>query len=392
MSDSEDESGDETKTQVERPKAITGHSDFVDISFHPLEFYALATANLNGYLTVHKCNPGEDSERKFKIRASTKPCRCLSFSSTGDDVFVLTKDRTLQTINTCTGTVASKFTDIHSSPPYSLAIIDKNLLATGDDGGTLKLWDLRKGNTAVMEDRKFDDYVSGIAVDDKHRLLFAVSGDGTMATFNARQRKFIVQSENEECDILCAKVVKDNKKVIAGLADGLMLLYNWDEFAAPSDKFPGHTDSIDHIAKVTEDIVCTASSDGKIRAVHILPNRFLGVVGDHDGMPVEKVKCTTDGRFLASCSHDSTVRFWSVEHLHETDVDPQGKPEKHKKNEKMSQSGVGHGRKEFFADFEKDVVVPSADEDSDSDLGSDLPDSDELSDSESSIDGESEPE
>lgn len=59
--------------------------------------------------------------------------------------------------------------------------------------------------------------------------------------------------------------MKDNKKVVTGLGDGLMLLYNWDEFAAPSDKFPGHKESVDHIAKVTEDIVCTASSDGKIR-------------------------------------------------------------------------------------------------------------------------------
>lgn len=59
-----------------------------------------------------------------------------------------------------------------------------------------------------MEETKFDDYISDIAVDDKNRLLFATSGDGTMATFNARQRKFIVQSESEECDVLCCKVVK----------------------------------------------------------------------------------------------------------------------------------------------------------------------------------------
>lgn len=52
MSDSDDDNACDGQSQVERPKVIHGHSDFVDISFHPLEFYTLATANLNGYVSV----------------------------------------------------------------------------------------------------------------------------------------------------------------------------------------------------------------------------------------------------------------------------------------------------------------------------------------------------
>jgi len=72
----------------------------------------------------------------------------------------------------------------------------------------VQIWDLRKGYRPVMQDKRCEDYISDIAVDEQNRLIFAVSGDGTMCSYNARQRKFIVQSENEECDLMCAKVMK----------------------------------------------------------------------------------------------------------------------------------------------------------------------------------------
>lgn len=83
-------------------------------------------------------------------------------------------------------------------------------------------------------------------------------------------------------------------------------------------------------------------------------------------------------------------RFWSVEHLKDTEVDPQSKPEKFRKNEKMSQSGVGHGRQEFFLDFDKDFAVPSVDTNSDStsDEDSDYADEEDDTESDSSKDVE----
>ena len=44
------------------------------------------------------------------------------------------------------------------------------------------------------------------------------------------------------------------------------------------------------------------------RALRILPNRFLGVLGKHHGFPIEKVRASADGEWLASTSHDSTIR------------------------------------------------------------------------------------
>ena len=57
------------------------------------------------------------------------------------------------------------------------------------------------------------------------------------------------------------------------------------------------------------------------RAVHILPNRFVKTIGEHDDFPVEGMRLSRDGNILASCSHDQTVKFWDVSCLKSVNVD-----------------------------------------------------------------------
>lgn len=59
--------------------------------------------------------------------------------------------------------------------------------------------------------------------------------------------------------------------------------------------------------------------------MHILPNRFVGTIGEHDNFPVERMRLSRDGNTLASCSHDQTVKFWDVSHLETLSVDPGSK-------------------------------------------------------------------
>ena len=56
----------------------------------------------------------------------------------------------------------------------------------------------------------------------------------------------------------------------------------WEDF---SDRFPGHPSSIDAIVKVDEETILTGSSDGIVRVISILPNKMLGIVGEHGHAP-----------------------------------------------------------------------------------------------------------
>lgn len=48
--------------------------------------------------------------------------------------------------------------------------IDNHIFATGDDGGAVKVWDLRRGS-AILEARQQEEYISAMAVDGNGKIL-----------------------------------------------------------------------------------------------------------------------------------------------------------------------------------------------------------------------------
>ena len=73
---------------------------------------------------------------------------------------------------------------------------------------------------------------------------------------------------------------------------------------------------------VVDDLIMTACSDGLVRAVRILPHRWLGVVGQLDAAAAaDCMSCAVDSEqsLLAVSSPDSSmVRFWGVAELMES--------------------------------------------------------------------------
>jgi hypothetical protein len=66
---------------------------------------------------------------------------------------------------------------------------------------------------------------------------------------------------------------------------------------------------VECVLKVDEETVITGSSDGLLRVVQLLPNKLLGVLGDHEGFPVEGLEWGAGGT-IGSYSHDEVVRLW----------------------------------------------------------------------------------
>ena len=88
--------------------------------------------------------------------------------------------------------VQVKVVDAHSSPLYKVKPLDENLIATGDEDGTVKLWDKRhKMTKPVMEDSdSLCDAVTDIFfdsnVDPKYMVVSSLEGN-----FQVRCRVFI---------------------------------------------------------------------------------------------------------------------------------------------------------------------------------------------------------
>ena len=70
----------------------------------------------------------------------------------------------------------------------------------------------------------------------------------------------------------------------------------------------GHPSSVDALVAFDEDTVLTGSQDGLIRVISVLPNRMLGVVGEHGEFPVETLalsqdRCVALRRCLRICAY-----------------------------------------------------------------------------------------
>eukprot|EP00897_Mesotaenium_endlicherianum_P002095 jgi/Mesen1/1913/ME000143S00957 len=248
------------------------------------------------------------SRRAWKKKAHTESCRAVRFAENGRCVLSASKDCSILASDVSTGRPISRLSAAHDAAINRLEAIDEHTFASGDDLGTVKIWDTRE-QACSSTYSVHEDFISDMEYAAPSQHLLACSGDGTLSVEK--------QSENGEDELLSLTILKKGKKVVCGTQGGPLLLYSWGQFDDCSDRFPGHPESVDSILKVDEDTIVTGSSDGLIRIVSILPNKMLGIVGEHADYPIERLAFSHDRKTLASASHDKTLKLWNVAYLTE---------------------------------------------------------------------------
>lgn len=298
-------------------------------------------------------------------------CRSVRFLGDGEQFVTCSLNKSLALVDTETGKVAHRLKQAHeapinrllgkrwsggaraqprmaTSPALSCAVFNRFLLASGDDDGCIRLWDARQGPSAghTHEFTAHSDFISDMTVHMRQReglpdkeLILAVSGDGTMTVNDMRKRQTIHQTEtvgqdgriwpaerqapqrpsfrpalpqDNDDEYLSIQVVKGGRKVAVGSQSGVVNIFTWGAWNDCSDRFVGHPASVDTLVKLDEDTILSGSEDGIIRVLTVLPNKMVGVVGEHEDYPVERLALSSDCRCLASASHDSTVRLWNM--------------------------------------------------------------------------------
>jgi WD40 repeat protein len=298
------------------------------LDFHPtLDF--VATGLIDGNVRVSRFS-AQAHEAPFvnarPFQAGAGGCRSVRFSGDGELLFCASADHSIISLDS-TGAPGWRQPDAHRDGVSTLCVLDTNLLASGDDSGAVKVWDMRQASAAghALSWDVFQDYVSDLMYEPASHAdsLLATSGDGTLACFDLRSsRKCLGRSEELEEDLLSCSVLKGGRKVVCGTSEGALLIFSWDNWDGATDSFPGHPESVGALLKLDEQTVLTGSSDGLIRVVGIQPSKLYGLVGDHDGFPLERMRWSGgDKSLLGSISHDSLVRFWDVSYLHEDDDD-----------------------------------------------------------------------
>jgi len=316
----------------------------------------IACGLIDGSVSAHFYTP-EGNKQVFSMKPHQKSIRGLQLSPEGTALFSGSSDKSVNMIDLNTGSVIWHQSKAHQSAISSMLLFGGQLF-TGSDNGTVQVWDWRQKNS-IMSFSENEDFIADMAYHD-HELL-CPSGDGTLSVFDLRKGKLEAMSDNLEDELLSIAVVKNNQKVVCGSQGGILNIFRYGYWGDVNDRFPGHPESIDALVKMSENIVVTGSSDGLIRVVEILPNRLLGVVGEHENYPIERLKLSRDSNMLASCSHDNTVKFWDVSFFwEEENEDEEDSDEATTKNEatglkkklqKQRKKVKGGNSKPFFSDL-----------------------------------------
>jgi len=294
------------------PDEILESSDIMAMDFHPVADL-LALGLITGEIKIYHYSP-QSNALVHQIRAHEESCRSLQFSVDGLLLFSGSSDHSLRVFDTRTWQMLHVVESAHNTAVNVLSRIGDVQLASGDDDGVIKLWDARQPDQATVVWSKHSDYISALLPVESGRLLSA-SGDGRLGVWQSRSAKMEAMSDERDDELLSLALIKEGRKLLVGTASGHLLVWSWGKWADISDSYAGHPESVEQLIPLDPDSVVTASSDGMLRVVGLQPNRLIGMLGVHGEFPVELLRRSRDDQFLASASHDQSVKFWDLHYL-----------------------------------------------------------------------------
>ncbi|KAJ2914952.1 hypothetical protein MD484_g5445, partial [Candolleomyces efflorescens] len=246
------------------PEIAVGAQVF-DVVFHPNR-PIVYTGLLTGHIKAFSYDDQGSPQSLFSLRPSKRSCRGLSINGDGSRLYAVGKSKALSVVDTATQSIDIR-SGAHDCAINRVKSLTSWMVATGDDDGTVKLWDPRQREAAKTYTQHFDYISDFLWLPDKKQLV-STSGDGTLSVMDIRAKKPepIAHSEDQEDELLSIVAIKGHPLSV----DALCNIPDVPGVDAPST-------------------VLTGSSDGFVRAVQILPTKLLGVVADHGEFPVERV-------------------------------------------------------------------------------------------------------
>lgn len=201
---------------------------------------------------------------------------------------------------------------------YSLLVADNYLVCAGDDEGNFKAWDYRVDRPIHMSLCKCEGFISDLDIDSTRRIVVASSGEGTLTAFNLGARKMEEpQSELFDSGFQCVRFAEEKHKVVVGSEDGVLNIFNQNQWGNISDRFPVKQNktgecSIDCMEMFGEEnFLVMGCSDGSLQAVSLFPNKALNVISKFNA-GVESCDVHQINKQVVATSEDN-VKVFSYE-------------------------------------------------------------------------------
>lgn len=202
---------------------------------------------------------------------------------------------------------------------YALAFSpDGALLACGSSDSSIYLWEV-KTERIVKVLRGHEDHVVAVTFSPDGKVLASGSNDFSVRLWDVASGK-VLDVLLHHTHQIWSVAISDNGKILAsGGSDGTVCL--WDIETGQHNQLnrtlDGYTAPIYALALSSDDKrLATGESNGVIRirdAIHLPDTIQAAKVLTGHGALVDDIAFSPDGRWLASASHDQSIRLWESE-------------------------------------------------------------------------------
>ena len=145
------------------------------IAFHQSSAI-LAASTVTGEVGIFEYGL-EGNRQRALLQHHQLSTRALQYSCDGGTLFMGSKDCSISAYDLARAGVSGTMSNAHEAAVSCLRVIDENVLASGDDDGMVKIWDLRQAK-CVHELSEHDDYISDIQLAKDGKTLLSSGGDG----------------------------------------------------------------------------------------------------------------------------------------------------------------------------------------------------------------------
>lgn len=178
------------------------------IDFHPTG-KLIGVGLLSGQVKLFGISRDEPI-KLASARPHTASCRALRFSAGGAGVFSAGSDMSLQLRDISTNKPVWQKHGAHDEAINVITTVADIGIASGDDSGVVKLWDLRKQSLALHFHENSDFIADLLYTAHSGNTLVAGSGDGCLSVFDLRVGRLLARSDHLDDELLSLALVKVN--------------------------------------------------------------------------------------------------------------------------------------------------------------------------------------
>ncbi|ESW20798.1 hypothetical protein PHAVU_005G015700 [Phaseolus vulgaris] len=290
-----------------------------DVDFHPSD-NLVATALINGDIHLYRFSPDTVPKRQLKVNAHRDSCRAVRFIDCGRVLLTASADCSIQASDVETGITITRTDNAHERYTTSPAInrlinLTEFTVASGDDDGFIKVWDIRT-RSCCNNFYAHEKYISDMTFASDAMKLLSTSGGGTVCVCNLRTST--VQDLAECYELSSVVLMQNGRKVMCGSSRGIFQ-YLWECFKDSSSTAGRTWEEMNHpvhaMLKLDEDTIITGSENGIINLVGIFPNFVVHPIAEHSGYLVECLAFSHDRKFLGSIAYDKRLKLWDLDSI-----------------------------------------------------------------------------